>query len=144
MCSSDLYLVKPFSVSELLARVQAILRRSRFPASGRVSPPYCRQTIGDLTIDHVQRLVTVAEREVPLTPIEYRLLAYLARNIGRVVTHSLLISHVWGPECAEKSHILQVNINRLRHKIESDPKHPRYIQTKTGMGYQLDFQSEEQ
>ena len=84
----------------------------------------------------------MAGQEVPLTPIEYRLLAYLAQNAGRVVTQDLLLEHVWGSEYPGESHMLQVNINRLRRKIETDPTHPRYILTKVGIGYLLATQPE--
>ena len=70
-----------------------------------------------------------------LTPVEYRLLAYLAQNAGRVVTQDLLLEHVWGDEYVGESHLLQVNVNRLRRKIEQDPARPRYLLTKTGIGY---------
>ena len=79
----------------------------------------------------------MAGQEVPLTPIEYRILAYLAQNAGRVVTQDLLLEHVWGSEYLGESHMLQVNINRLRHKIERDPTHPLYLLTKVGIGYLL-------
>jgi DNA-binding response OmpR family regulator len=79
----------------------------------------------------------MAGQEVALTPIEYRLLAYLAQNVGRVVTQDLLLEHVWGAEYVGESHMLQVNINRLRRKLEADPAHPRYILTKVGIGYLL-------
>jgi DNA-binding response OmpR family regulator len=74
-------------------------------------------------------------QEVELTPTEYRILAYLAQNAGHVVTQDLLLEHVWGAEYMGESHILQVNVNRLRHKLEPDPAHPRYILTKVGIGY---------
>ncbi|MBV9615121.1 MAG: response regulator transcription factor [Ktedonobacteraceae bacterium] len=137
---ADDYLTKPFSVDELLARVRAVLRRSQFMANEAASPGL-PQTIGDLSIDYAQHLVTMSGCEVALTPIEYRLLTYLAQNAGRIVTQDLLLSHVWGPEYAGESHMLQVNINRLRHKIEVDPAHPRYIRTKVGIGYLLALQS---
>jgi len=79
----------------------------------------------------------MAGAEVPLTPIEYRILAYLAQNAGRVVTQDLLLEHVWGSDYLGESHMLQVNINRLRRKIEADPTHPRYLLTKVGVGYLL-------
>jgi DNA-binding response OmpR family regulator len=96
-----------------------------------------KTTVGDLVVDHAQHLVTLAGKEIPLTPIEYRVLAYLAQNAGRVVTQDMLIEHVWGPEYVGESHMLQVNVNRLRRKIEADPAHPRYIRTKVGIGYML-------
>jgi len=77
------------------------------------------------------------EKEIPLTPTEYRILAYLAQNAGRVVTQDLLLEHVWGAEYLGESHMLQVNINRLRRKIEADPTEPLYIHTKVGVGYSL-------
>ncbi len=131
---ADDYLTKPFGVDELLARVRAVLRRARFTASDRASAPPI-STIGEITIDYAQHLVTLAGQEVELTPTEYRILAYLAQNAGRVVTQDLLLEHVWGAEYMGESHILQVNVNRLRHKLELDPAHPRYILTKVGIGY---------
>src|SRR2546430_7142445 len=134
---ADDYLTKPFSVDELLARVRAVLRRAQFTANEHAHVLRTTITIGDLAVDYAQHLVTMAGQEVPLTPIEYRLLAYLAQNAGRVVTQDLLLDHVWGSEYLGESHMLQVNINRLRHKVESDPVHPRYILTKVGVGYFL-------
>ncbi|HAE84755.1 MAG TPA: DNA-binding response regulator [Ktedonobacter sp.] len=131
---ADDYLTKPFGVDELLARVRAVLRRSRFTASDQASASPTL-TIGEITIDYAQHLVTMGGQEVELTPTEYRILAYLAQNAGRVVTQDLLLEHVWGAEYVGESHILQVNVNRLRHKLEPDPVHPRYILTKVGIGY---------
>jgi DNA-binding response OmpR family regulator len=139
---ADDYLTKPFSVDELLARVRAVLRRAQFAASEQTHVLGTTVTIGDLVVDYGQHLVTMAGQEVPLTPIEYRILAYLAQNAGRVVTQDLLLEHVWGSEYLGESHMLQVNINRLRHKIEADPTHPRYILTKVGIGYLLAAQPE--
>ncbi len=137
---ADDYLTKPFSVEELLARVRAVLRRTQFTPNGQTQSMNTTVTIGELTIDYGQHLVMMAGREVVLTPIEYRLLAYLAQNAGRVVTQDLLLEHVWGAEYGGESHILQVNINRLRRKLEQDLSHPRYILTKVGIGYLLSTQ----
>jgi DNA-binding response OmpR family regulator len=134
---ADDYLTKPFSVDELLARVRAVLRRAQFTANEQAHVPRTNITIGDLVVDYGQHLVIMAGQEVLLTPIEYRILAYLAQNAGRVVTQDLLLEHVWGSEYLGESHMLQVNINRLRHKIEADPTHPRYLLTKVGVGYLL-------
>jgi DNA-binding response OmpR family regulator len=133
---ADDYLTKPFSVDELLARVRAVLRRSSFAGEDGAGMQ-ARKGVGELAVDHAQHRVTLSGREVPLTPIEYRLLAYLAQNAGRVVTQDLLIEHVWGPEYAGESHMLQVNVNRLRRKLEADPAHPRHVRTKVGIGYLL-------
>jgi DNA-binding response OmpR family regulator len=140
---ADDYLTKPFSVDELLARVRSVLRRAQLTADEQA---YALRTttIGDLTIDYVQHLVTMAGHEVPLTPIEYRILAYLAQNTGRFVTQNLLLEHVWGSEYVGESHMLQVNVNRLRRKLEPDPSHPRYILTKAGVGYYLAAQPDVQ
>lgn len=132
---ADDYLTKPFSVDELLARVRAVLRRTQVSASQSALGLRSTLTIGALTIDFAQHRVTMDGREVDLTPVEYRLLAYLAQNAGRVVTQDLLLEHVWGDEYVGESHLLQVNINRLRRKIEQDPARPRYLLTKTGIGY---------
>ncbi len=132
---ADDYLTKPFSVEELLARVRAVLRRSQLGADSHSLS--AKTTVGELEVDYVQHLVTMRGQEITLTPTEYRILAYLAQNAGRVVTQDLLLEHVWGAEYIGESHMLQVNINRLRRKIEDDHTHPRYLLTKVGIGYLL-------
>ena len=134
---ADDYLTKPFSVDELLARVRAVLRRSQFTSPESVQGLQKIASIGDLTIDYTQHLVTMQGKELALSPTEYRILSYLAQNTGRIVTQDLLLEHVWGAEYVGESHMLQVNINRLRHKIEDNPTRPRYIKTKVGIGYVL-------
>jgi DNA-binding response OmpR family regulator len=134
---ADDYLTKPFSVDELLARVRAVLRRAEYREADQAAVTTAPLTIGDLTIDFTQHQVTRGSEEISLTPTEYNLLAYLAQNAGRVLTQNMLLEHVWGTEYSGEHHMLQVNINRLRRKIEPDPAHPRYLLTKSGVGYLL-------
>jgi DNA-binding response OmpR family regulator len=139
---ADDYLTKPFSVDELLARVRAVLRRAHFTAQESAQGLQAATRIGELAIDYAQHQVTLGGHEIELTPTEYRMLAHLAQNAGRVLTQDLLLEHVWGSEYLGESHMLQVNINRLRRKLEADPAHPRYIHTKVGVGYFLAVQPE--
>jgi DNA-binding response OmpR family regulator len=132
---ADDYLTKPLDMDELLARVRAVLRRAQLTADEHAL--HTTMTIGDLTIDFGQHLVLMADRKVVLTPTEYLLLAYLARNAGRIVPQDTLLERVWGKEYVGEHHMLQVNINRLRHKLEPDPAHPRYLLTEAGVGYLL-------
>jgi DNA-binding response OmpR family regulator len=134
---ADDYLAKPFSVEELLARVRAVLRRSQLSAQESAQELQATMTTGNLTIDYSQHLATLDGKELALTPTEYRILAYLAQNAGRILTQDLLLEQVWGGEYLGESHLLQVNVNRLRHKIEVDSTSPHYILTKVGVGYSL-------
>jgi DNA-binding response OmpR family regulator len=134
---ADDYLTKPFSVEEFLARVRAVLRRAQFAANPEGQSLRPMVEVGELVIDFAQHRVTRAGQELDLTPIEYRLLAYLAQNAGRIITQDMLLEQIWGEEYTGESHLLQVNMNRLRRKIEVDSTHPRYLLTKTGVGYRL-------
>jgi len=126
---ADDYLTKPFAFEELLARIQALLRRTQ---------DYKTQTlkISDLELDPVRRKVTRAGRNISLTAKEYAMLEFLMRNAGRVVTQSMIIEHVWDMDFEASSNIVNVYINHLRGKIEKDAG-PKLIHTVRGMGYEL-------
>jgi DNA-binding response OmpR family regulator len=128
---ADDYVTKPFSVEVLLARIQAVLRRTKFPKE--VARPELHS--GRLVIDFEQHRVSVAGKEVKLTATEYKILSLLARHAGRVFTQDQLLEQVWGWEYRGESHILQVTISRLREKIEDNPRDPKYIVTRVGIGY---------
>ncbi len=134
---ADDYLAKPFSVDELLARVRAVLRRSQFSGGNQAGTWHASINTGALTIDTSRQVVTKAGQVLSLTPTEYGLLATLAQQLGRIVPQEEILEQVWGAEYLGESHLLQVNINRLRHKIEDDPSHPRYLLTRAGVGYEL-------
>ena len=129
---ADDYVTKPFSAEEVLARVEAVLRRAE---AGR--PETAAADFGDLRIDYAQHRATVAGREIDLTPGEYKLLERLAVNAGRVVVQDELLRRVWGEGFEGETALLQTAIRRLRSKIEDDPAAPRYILTKRGVGYWL-------
>ena len=130
---ADDYVTKPFSAQELLARVEAVLRRARVPEAGEQEPPAI--TLGDLVIDQRAKRVTVAGREVRLSPTEYRLLTCMALRPGVVLSRDALLTQVWGDAYKGEDEILRVALWRLRHKLEDDP--PRYIVTRPGLGYML-------
>ena len=131
---ADDYITKPFGVNELMARVRAVLRRTE---ERRATPALPSFTSGDLKINFVKRRVTVAGREVKLTPTEYTLLQELVLNAGKVFPHTTLLGKVWGPEYAEEREYLRVFIGRLRKELETDTKNPKYIVTVPGVGYQF-------
>lgn len=130
---ADDYLVKPFGVGELLARVRSTVRRHRrldTDVQGAIQ-------FGDVKVDLNARLVTKANQMVHLTPTEYRLLTVLVANAGRVVTNPQLLREVWGPSHSESGHYLRIYMGHLRQKLEDDPAQPRYLLTETAVGYRL-------
>ena len=128
---ADDYVVKPFGIEELLARIRAALRRF---APGDALPPFASR---DLTIDFEARRVTVRDRDVHLTPKEYDVLKHLVANQGKPLTHRRLLQAVWGPDYGEETEGLRVVINQLRKKLEADPAHPKYIVTEPWVGYRF-------
>jgi two-component system KDP operon response regulator KdpE len=133
---ADGYVTKPFSMGEFLARVRVALRHTAQREGSRPTV----LTLGEVTLDLVQRRVTRGGQPVHLSPTEYSLLDYLARHAGRVLTHRAILQHVWGPEYGEETQYLRVYIRQLRQKLEPDPAHPRYILTEPAVGYR--FQAE--
>src|SRR5439155_1428506 len=127
---ADDYLVKPFRLAELLARVRAVMRRGSRTLATKV-------TCGDLEIDTEKHKVTVTDRTITLTPIEYAVLEELAKNVGRVLTTHLLLQRVWGSQYSDATDYVKGVVRRLRVKLEPDPAHPRYIITEPHLGYRL-------
>ncbi|MDR7050353.1 two-component system KDP operon response regulator KdpE [Duganella sp. 3397] len=130
---ADDYLTKPFGVGELLARVRATLRRQRQPAASKEG----LINFGDVAVDLQNRRVTRGGENVHLTPTEYRLLAVLVANAGRVMTNPQLLRAVWGPSQSENGHYLRIYMGHLRHKLEADPAQPKFLLTETAVGYRL-------
>ncbi len=128
---ADDYVTKPFSASELAARVRAILRR----VGTKERPQDVIFRYKDLLVDFASRRVMVNNSELKLTSTEYKLLSYISLNAGRVVTPDQLLDKVWGEEYMGAPHLLQVNIARLRKKLGDDAKRPTYILTRPGIGY---------
>lgn len=132
---ADDYLIKPVGNKELVARVQAMLRRSELPSSVEDNHKSLTFNDGYLTIDIVQRKVAVDGQRVKLTPIEFRLLALLLQNTGRIMTHGQMLEKVWGWEYVDDLDYVRIYISHLRRKIEPDPALPKYIITEPGVGY---------
>ena len=130
---ADDYLTKPFGTSELLARIRVALRHARGQAVA--DDPVI--AIGPMRIDQARHEVVVDGEPVHLTPIEFRLLALLARHGGKVLTHRQLLHEVWGPRNTHQTHYLRVHMAALRRKIEADPARPRWLITEAGVGYRL-------
>ncbi|HEY4718282.1 MAG TPA: response regulator transcription factor [Anaerolineales bacterium] len=131
---ADDYVVKPFSANELIARVQAVLRRAQKQTSEFSEPTFTR---GDLSINFARAEVIANGQPVSLSATEYRLLLQFARHAGKTLTADELLRNVWGPEYSEEKEILWVSISRLRQKLEKDPKNPELIVTLSGEGYRM-------
>jgi two-component system, OmpR family, KDP operon response regulator KdpE len=131
---ADDYVTKPFGVGELLARIRVVMRRV---GNTGTTPIY---QVGDLIMDLDRHRVTMADKEIELTPIEFDLLSVLIQNAGKVITQRTLIHKVWGSAYEDESRLLRVNISNLRHKIEPDTNQPTYILTELGVGYRLKFE----
>lgn len=132
---ADDYLTKPFSVEELLARVRASLRRSGMAGAGAAESSTFDN--GPLHIDFAAGCATLAGEELQLTPTEYKLLALLAKNVGKVLTHTFITHEIWGTSWDSDIASLRVFMRTLRKKIEADPSHPTMIQTHVGVGYRM-------
>lgn len=130
---ADDYVPKPFSSNELVARVRAVLRRTKL-WDERPEPAF---HLHELVIDFARHKVTLGGQEVNLTATEYRVLSYMARGADRVVTTDQILGEVWGREYLGENHLLQVIIARLRQKLGDDARHPKYITTKPGIGYTM-------
>jgi two-component system KDP operon response regulator KdpE len=132
---ADDYLTKPFSMEELRARIQAVLRRVALEPA---TTPAATITVGALVIDLANRVVTVAGDEVHLTPIEYDILRLLATHPGKIITHRTVLSQVWGAEYSEMTHYVRIYINQIRKKLREDPAdNVRYILNEPGIGYRF-------
>lgn len=131
---ADDYLTKPFGAGELLARIRVALRHRLLRLAGQEEPIFI---LGDLRVDFAARTVYLREREIHLTPIEYRLLAVLVKNAGKVITHTQLLKEVWGPVYSAQTQYLRVYMAQLRRKLEADPARPKYLINEPGVGYRL-------
>lgn len=132
---ADDYLTKPFSVEELLARTRASLRRSGMAGAGAAESSTFDN--GPLHIDFAAGCATLAGEELQLTPTEYKLLALLAKNVGKVLTHTFITHEIWGTSWDSDIASLRVFMRTLRKKVEADPAHPQLIQTHVGVGYRM-------
>lgn len=132
---ADDYVTKPFGNSELLARIRTALRR-HIKLKDKLAMPSSTFSTNGLKVDYARRLVSVNNKPVHLTPIEYRILVLLSRNAGRVLTHDYIIHEIWGPFGSD-SQILRVNMANIRRKIEPNPADPVYILTEVGVGYRM-------
>lgn len=132
---ADDYITKPFGTSELLARIRTEIRHSQKNSTSNHSEIE-RITLGDLEINYSKRLVSIAGKEIHLTPIEYKIIVLLSKYMGKVLTHDFIIKEVWGPYTNEIQ-ALRVNMANIRRKLEVNPAEPKYIVTEVGVGYRM-------
>jgi two-component system KDP operon response regulator KdpE len=133
---ADDYLTKPFGVRELLARIRVSIRHKRLQQSGQNEVEFIAD---DLRVDYSRRQVFLDNNEIHLTPIEYRLIAFLTHHAGKVLTHRQLLKEVWGPSHVEQSQYLRVYMTQLRHKIEKNPARPKFLINEPGVGYRFKY-----
>lgn len=132
---ADDYITKPFSPGELLARVKTALRHAKArDDAAQTAPKVCFQ-VGALTVHYDKRRVLLNGMDVHLTQIEYKIVALLSQNAGRVLTYDAILKQVWGPTMAQGQQLLRVNMANIRRKLEMNPAEPRYIKTEIGVGY---------
>jgi len=132
---ADDYITKPFGTPELLARIRTAVRHSqKILEDGHLEAS--KIAIGGLSIDYEKRIVKVEEKDVHLTPIEYKIIVLLSKNVGKVLTHDYIIKEIWGPYLNENQ-TLRVNMANIRRKIEANPAEPKYIVTEVGVGYRM-------
>ncbi|MEG0805023.1 MAG: response regulator transcription factor [Lachnospiraceae bacterium] len=133
---ADDYITKPFGTPELIARIRTSLRHSN-KLTGDSNGLLHTYTCGMLSIDFERRLVQLENHLIHLTPVEYKIVSFLAQNSGKVITYSSLMTHVWGPYADTDNKILRVNMANIRRKIEYNPAEPQYIYTEVGVGYRM-------
>jgi len=137
---ADDYLTKPFGAGELVARIRVAMRHKALREAGQHESIF---TLGNLRVDLARRQVFLNEKEVHLTPIEYKLLTVLIKNAGKVLTHRQLLKEVWGPPYLTETQYLRVYMTQLRHKLEADPARPSFLINEPGVGYRLKLDLEE-
>lgn len=131
---ADDYLTKPFGFGELLARIRVALRHAIRPMEHIHADVF---VTANLKVDLHNRVVSIDEQEIHLTPIQYRLLVVLVKHAGRVLTQQQILKEVWGPSYAENAHYLRIYMSQLRQKLEADPTQPKFLLTESGVGYRL-------
>jgi len=131
---ADDYLSKPFGFGELLARIRVALRHANRPADALNNEVF---HTANLKMDLLNRVVSIDDQEVHLTPIQYRLLSVLVKHAGKVLTHQQILKEVWGPSYKENAHYLRIYMSQLRQKLEANPTQPKFLLTESGVGYRL-------